>query len=98
VHGCTVEGSRRHGIETKTIADRRRLCGTALLFVMGGKDLDRFLFGPGDGNGDTVEHQTPRGRDCGSTEAFVAGAGNPFTQTRCNRHWLARKGRLWNSG
>jgi len=34
VHGGAVESRRRHRIETKTIADRGRLGGTTLLFVV----------------------------------------------------------------
>ena len=78
VHGGAVESRRRHRIETETIADRGRLGGTTLLFVVRRKDVDCFLLGPGDRNGDAVEHQPSRGLDRRHAEIFIVGAGNPF--------------------
>ena len=86
VHSGAIECGRRHRIETKTIADRRRLAGTALLLVVRRKDVDCFFLGAGDRNGDAVEHQPSRGLDRRLTEIFVVGAGNSFAQLRCHRH------------
>lgn len=86
VHSGAIECGRRHRIETKTIADRRRLAGTALLLVVRRKDVDCFFLGAGDRNGDAVEHQPSRGLDRRLTEIFVVGASNSFAQLRRHRH------------
>ncbi len=60
--------------------------GAALLLVVRGKDMDRLFLGAGDGDGDAVEHQPPRGGDGGRTEIGIAGGGNLLTQLRRHRH------------
>ena len=92
MHGRAVERRRRHRVETEAVADRRRLGGAALLLEVRGEDMDRLFLGAGDGDGDAVEHQPPRGVDRGRAEIGIAGGGNLLAQLRRHRHDFAATG------
>ena len=86
MHGRAIEGRRRHRVEAIAAGDGRGLGGAALLLEVGGEDLNRLLLGTGDGNGDAVEHQPPRGGDGGRAEVGIADGDDLLTQLRRDRH------------